>query len=129
MPEAVLLQVVVGDLAHGLGPQRLPGHVLAGVPAVPPAGRPPAAWARPARPGVVRQRVLPVGLELGDQLAPAGHAEPDATPTWCSVPAGSKRPSSSEPTPAPSLCVRKPATTQSAVRWCLTLTIARLSGR
>ena len=34
-----------------------------------------------------------------------------------------------DPTPAPSLWVRKPATTQSAVRSCFTLTMARLSGR
>ena len=40
------------------------------------------------------------------------------------------RPSSSEPimVPGPFLCQRKPATTQSAVRWCLILTIARLPG-
>ena len=39
-------------------------------------------------------------------------------------------PSSSEPTsvPLPFLCQRKPATTQSAVRACLTLIIARLPG-
>ena len=30
--------------------------------------------------------------------------------------------------PGPFLCQRKPATTQSAVRWCLILSIARLPG-
>ena len=30
--------------------------------------------------------------------------------------------------PGPFLCHRNPATTQSAVRWCLTLSIARLPG-
>ena len=130
MAEAVLLQVVVGDLAHRLGPQRLPGHVLAGVPAVRPPGARPAAWAsaQPAH-GWSFERVVPVGLELVDQLAPAGHAEPRGHADVVQRPAASYRPSSSEPTPAPSLWVRKPATTQSAVRWCLTLTMARLSGR
>ena len=52
-----------------------------------------------------------------------------ATPTWCSVPASSKSPSSSEPMTPPLLCQRKPATTQSAVRWCFTFTIVRLSRR
>ncbi|MGC3999419.1 MAG: hypothetical protein QM767_19050 [Anaeromyxobacter sp.] len=51
-------------------------------------------------------------------------------PTWCSTPSASCRPSRSEPTmvPFPSLCQRKPATTQSAVRACFTFTMARLPG-
>ena len=53
----------------------------------------------------------------------------EVTPTWCSVPSSSYSPSSSEPTASgPLLCQRKPATTQSAVRACLILSIARLPG-
>ena len=61
--EAVLLQVVVGDLAHRLGPQRLPGHVLAGVPAVH------AARARARRPAPRPSR--PTG---GPSARPSGRA-------------------------------------------------------
>jgi DNA ligase D-like protein (predicted polymerase) len=52
------------------------------------------------------------------------------TPTCCSAPEWSKRPSSSDPTavPSPFLCHRKPATTQSQSRSCFTLSITRLSG-
>ena len=53
----------------------------------------------------------------------------DVMPTWCSSPASSYSPSSSEPTAS---CLsryqRKPVTTQSAVRECLILNIARLPG-
>ena len=58
------------------------------------------------------------------------HENDDVMPTWCRLPASSYRPSSSEPTcvPGPFLCQRKPATTQSAVRACLILSIARLPG-
>src|SRR2546430_1029801 len=53
----------------------------------------------------------------------------DVTPTCCSAPRSSYRPSSSDPTASlPVLCQRNPATTQSAVRACLTLIIARLPG-
>ena len=53
----------------------------------------------------------------------------DVTPTWCSTPASSYRPSSREPTASwVSRYQRKPATTQSAVRECLILYMARLPG-
>ena len=53
----------------------------------------------------------------------------EVTPTWCSTPASSYRPSSSEPTASSrSLYQRKPATTQSALRTCLILSIVRLPG-
>ena len=59
------------------------------------------------------------------------HVNDDVIPTWCSLPSSSNRPSSRLPTwvPGPFLCQRKPATTQSAVRSCLILNIARLPGR
>jgi hypothetical protein len=52
------------------------------------------------------------------------------TPTCCSAPELSNSPSSKEPTSvrSPFLCHRKPATTQSQSRSCLTLSITRLSG-
>ena len=59
----------------------------------------------------------------------SGAAMPLATPTWCSTPSSSYRPHSSEPTPLPSLWMRKPAHTQSAVRSCLTFSILRSPGR
>ncbi len=53
----------------------------------------------------------------------------EVTPTEASRPASSYRPSSRDPIAASSvLCVRYPATTQSAVRSCLILDITRLSG-
>ena len=51
------------------------------------------------------------------------------TPTLASSPESRYRPSSSDPmASSPVLCGRYPATTQSAVRSCLTLNITRLSG-
>ncbi len=91
-----------------------------------------ARWAcglGPLAPRVVLERRPRVsGLELVDQLLAELDREAAATPTWWSRPSSSNRPSSSEPTPSPSLCMRNPATTQSAVRSCLTLNIVRLSG-
>ncbi len=50
------------------------------------------------------------------------------TPTCCSMPELSNNPRSNEPTdPSPFLCQRKPATTQSQSRSCLTFSITRLS--
>ena len=59
------------------------------------------------------------------------HVNDDVIPTWLSLPSSPYSPSSSDPTcvPGPFLCQRKPATTQSAVRWCLIFSIARLPGR
>ena len=64
--EAVVLQVVVGHLADPLGAHRLPGHVLARVPAVRPprhpsalalrAPSPPTGGPRARRPATVRAR-------------------------------------------------------------------------
>ena len=68
------------------------------------------------------QGISPVwGQEL-DQLTPLVHGEGRGDATCCSWPASFHRPSRSEPTmvPGPFLCQRKPATTQSAVRRCLT---------
>ena len=77
MAEAVVLEVVVGDLAHRLGPDRLPRHVLARVPAVDGTGRPALGLGLcPARPRVSLQGVLAIGRELVDELAAPGHAEP-----------------------------------------------------
>src|SRR5678815_1990439 len=54
----------------------------------------------------------------------------EVTPTCWSTAASSYSPSSSEPIASfPLLCQRNPATTQSAVRACFTLIIARLPGR
>src|SRR5439155_923116 len=52
----------------------------------------------------------------------------EVTPTWCSAPWSSYRPSNNEPTSTsfPVLCHRNPAATQSAVRACFTLIMARL---
>src|SRR5439155_3646348 len=78
MPEAVALEVVEGHLADELGTQRLPLELLARVPAALGARHPAGGRLhgfRPPRPRMALERVLPVGLELADKLAPAGHAE------------------------------------------------------
>ncbi len=120
---------------HALDAQRLPRQVLAPVPAArrarasagPPMPLPPLST--PARDG-------PSARSCAAARAPSTSSRRRAslnelvTPTLWSVPPSSYRPSRSDPTivPGPFLCHRKPATTQSAVRWCLTLIISRLPG-
>src|SRR5215472_6595580 len=66
MPEAASLQVVVGDLADELRTHGHPGHVLAGVPAVPDPGH--ARRVRPLRPRVAGDVVHAVRRQLRQQL-------------------------------------------------------------
>ena len=120
-----------------LDAQRLPRHVLVGVPAVRAARHALPAFGRLARGfGPVAPRVVRRARSPAAAAAPRArwsrarrrHARL-ATPTWCSTPSSSYRPRSSEPTPLPSLCTRKPATTQSHVRSCFTFSIVRSPGR
>ena len=139
VPEPVALEVVVGDLGDPLGAERLPRQVLAAVPARGRAGQPLAgrvgiAGRRPLGPFlprvVRRARRSRSGASSSASAARRSQVNDDVTPTWWSVPSSSNSPSSSDPmcVPGPFLCQRNPATTQSAVRWCLILSIARLPG-
>ena len=71
------------------------------------------------------------GASSSTSAARRSQVNDEVTPTWWSEPWSSKSPSSRLPTwvPGPFLCQRNPATTQSAVRSCLILSIARLPGR
>src|SRR5262245_40189518 len=79
VPEPVALEVLVGDLGDELDPQRLPPHVLLGVPAAGGARHPPARLVRlgvgPLLPGMPVERALPVRLELLGELLPQGRGE------------------------------------------------------
>src|SRR3546814_12614397 len=77
MAEAAGEDVLVADLGHQLGPQRLPGEVLLGVPAAHPAGHSPGLGG--------------VGLVLGPALprvAPAGLLPPGPQPVHPPTPSG-----------------------------------------
>ena len=137
--EAITLEVVVGDLGDALGAERLPREVLAAVPARGRAGQPLAggvglARSRPTRPspstGWLASASSRSGASSAASASRLSQVNDDVTPTWWSVPSSSNSPSSSDPmcVPGPFLCQRNPATTQSAVRWCLILSIARLPG-
>ena len=124
---APALHVVVGDLDHQLGVQRLEGQVLLGVPARRHAAGDPLGGVGLNQVLVARRQ--PVGGQLVEQLAAPLHRE------------RGRHPDMPEPAPLiveaqqqgadhrPLLCQRKPATTQSAVRSCLTLNITRWSSR
>jgi hypothetical protein len=130
--EAVALQVVVLDLDHALGPQRLPAQVLAAAPARLRAGHalasPTLAWAH-SRQGWSAIAFSRSGASSSARMRRVASVNDEVTPTCCSTPPSSYRPSSSEPTAScVSLYQRKPATTQSAVRACLILNMVRLPG-
>ena len=137
MSEAVALEMIVGDLDDTLRTERLPGQVLARVPARGRAGQSlPGSLGGcrplgPLRPGMSVQGMITERCQLIDEFGRRASVKLAVTPTWLSLPASSRSPRSSEPTivPGPFLCQRKPATTQSAVRACLILIIARLPGR
>src|SRR5439155_15121116 len=73
VPEARALHVVVGDLAHALGPERLPAQILAAVPAAGGARKTLPLGARlelrlgPIAPGMTVQRVLAQRRQLGHE--------------------------------------------------------------
>src|SRR5688572_21763821 len=78
--ESVVLEVVEGDLADELGPHRLPGEILAAVPARLRAGQAPALLDR----GSLGDRPVPprmildagsIGFEKLHQLRTTGHGE------------------------------------------------------
>ena len=107
---------------------------LPGAPPALPAGharrvarrRPPptrATDARPARPRAAARAPPPAALRFAI-------VNDEVTPTWCSAPACvvEAEQQRADQRPGPFLCQRKPATTQSAVRACLILIIARLPG-
>ena len=82
------------------------------------------------QPGMALGGAGPVRLQLVHELPASDGGEPRGHADVVQDPVGVvQRPSRSDPTMPPSLCHRKPATTQSAVRSCLTLSIARLSWR
>ncbi len=108
-----------------------PGSSVTSRPA--PAGRwrPAPRPSSPSRPrDDSRRRLSRSGASSATSSARRAIVNDEVTPTWWSVPSASNRPSRSDPirVPGPSLCQRKPATTQSAVRWCLSLSMARLPG-
>ena len=132
--EAVALHVVVLHLAHALDAQRLPRQILAGAPAALAAGharQSPAPAPRPTRAtGCSSSASLAQRRELRGQLLPPRHRERRRhadvmQPARVVVEPEQQR---ADERPFPSLCQRKPATTQSAVRACLILIIARLPG-
>ena len=79
---------------------------------------------------MIGERVLAIGREESTSSRRFSSVKLAQTPTCCSAPASSNRPSSSEPTavPSPFLCQRKPATTQSQSRSCFTFSMTRLFG-
>ena len=100
------------------------------------SSRPACGWSRPAPwPPPTR----PTGGRRGRRRAAARRrraATAAAAPRTRPPPrrgAGGRRRrtgrAAASPTPSPSLCRRNPPTTQSAVRWCLTLSMSRLSCR
>ena len=133
--EPAALHVIVGDLDHELRPERLPRQILALAPA---AGRARAALAgvrggllglRPVLPRMIFERPLAVGREELDQLAPLlvreAPAHADVLQRVAVVEAEQKRADGGALAP---LCQRKPATTQSHSRSCLTFSMTRLFG-
>ena len=107
-------------------------EILPGAPAALAAGHALIAW--PAASAHCRQGCASIAL-VRSEASPATSARrvaivnADVTPTCCSFPWSSYSPRSSDPIASfPLLCQRKPATTQSAVRTCLILIMARLPG-
>src|SRR2546423_15012005 len=83
--KTVALHVVVRDLHHELGTNRLPRQILAAAPPTLRAGHPmrhavTVLYARPVTPRVILERVLPIRLEKLHQLSPLliGEARADA---------------------------------------------------
>src|SRR5665213_2371249 len=75
VPEAVDLEVVVGDLHHQLGAYGLPAEVFARAPAALATGDTPSGGAF-GQPRVTFGRVAPVGVQGVDELGPPSGAEP-----------------------------------------------------
>src|SRR5579871_4520090 len=80
MSEAISLHVVVRDLHHQLGTQRLPRKVLPLAPATQSSwhARPHCLGGRPCFPWMIVERVVPVRGEKLHQLAATGHREAGA---------------------------------------------------
>ena len=132
--EAVALHVVVLHLAHALDAQRLPRQILAGAPAALAAGHArhlAAVGRRPTRatddPRARRSRS---GASSVDELLARRHRERrgHADVLQRALVVVQPEQQRADQLVLPALCQRKPATTQSAVRACLTLIIARLPG-
>src|SRR3989304_10439211 len=74
MPEAAALEVIECALAHQFGSQRLPGEVLAAVPAAGRTGHSTTLLLRlpflPIAPRVPLERVVPGWIEQSDELSP-----------------------------------------------------------
>ena len=134
MAEAIALHVVVLHLAHALDPQRLPRQILAGAPAALAAGhaaRSPAHRRRPTRATDDRRaRRSRSGASSSTSSCARRHRERRGHADVMQPPAIVVQPEQqrADARPCPLLCQRKPATTQSAVRACLILIIARLPG-
>ena len=128
MAEPVALEMVVGDFGHQLGTERGPTEVLAGTPAALTARHPLVRVAVLLHPRVLGCGPGLEGCELLDELGPLGHAEPGGDAHVVEHALGiEEAQAGANPTP-PSLCSRKPPTTQSAVRSCLTFIMTRLPG-
>ena len=133
MAEAIALQVVVLHLAHALDAQRLPRQILAGAPAALPAGhaRVPCACASAhSRHGCSSSASSRSGASSAASSLARRHRERrgDADVVQPAVVVVEAEQQRADARRVPLLCQRKPATTQSAVRACLILIIARLPG-
>ncbi len=133
--KSTAFELVVLDLHDQFRAQRHPRQVLLRVPPADRAGHPVlgAVLARPGRspsPATGARRGRSPGRAPAPR--PARPAAPSGRTPRRRCAGGRRRrcrgPSSSEPTIGPLLCQRNPATTQSAVRTCLTLVISRWSG-
>ena len=134
--EAPALHVIVCDLDDQLGPQRLPRQILALAPAALAArhalcrlhrGLPASAQCLPR---VIRERVLAIRREEFHQLPPllVGEARAHADVLELAGIIEEAEQQRADRGRSPFLCQRKPATTQSQSRSCLTLSITRLFG-
>ena len=131
MPEAVALHVVVLHLAHALDAQRLPRQILARAPAALAAWHARAASPPlcPLAPWMLFERTSRSGASSSASCPRLAMVNEEVTPTWCRRPRRRRaQQQRADELSLPFLCHRKPATTQSAVRACLILIIARLPG-
>ena len=134
MTKTAPLHVVVLDLTHSLDPDRLPREILARAPSTLASGH--AGHLARVGLGPFAPRVTSLiacarsGASSLASCSRIAMVNDEVTPTWFSFPRSSYKPEQqrADETSFPVLCQRKPATTHSAVRACLTLIIARLPG-
>ena len=134
--EAAALHVLVGDFDHQFGPQRFPGQVFALAPAALAARHAMAGFAvcsscsAQRLPRMTGKRIFAIRREKFDKLATLllGEARADADVLKRARIVEEPEKQRTDSVRSPFLCQRKPATTQSQSRSCLTLSMTRLSG-